>query len=447
MITKIKQLDWLILLSSAVLLIVGGYAQQLASTTESILLTGNESSLFHHHLISVCISVLLGAVFFRLTNASFLYHNSAWLLLSGLLLTLLTLVPSIGYVVNGADRWLNIASFTIYPIPLTMLVTIIFMSKLLADSVTGKDGNDKFILKIKIHKYIAETFIKKFSLIFFGICAYFFVITYLQPDSAALIVFFELMLLMSLLVKQYKCVGLLFVLMTIYIIFSLVLNEYRGYSVLGILADAWQDQYHDGYPLIKSMIAVGGGNWFGVGHQNAIMHAYLPAVKDSFIFAAVIEQIGVIGALAIITLTSIIVYRSCVIANQLMANQKLFEGILVFGLAAWISLLSLAHLSGVLGGLPFYNFIYPFLSYGGTYSLSLILAISIILKFGLEAMPVTQQGTSTKQYINPKAFWIVLMISYSFIVFRMIDLAVFNTSLDVHYQKHINLDKLTTIIQ
>jgi cell division protein FtsW (lipid II flippase) len=144
---------------------------------------------------------------------------------------------------------------------------------------------------------------------------------------------------------------------------------FAGYQLFGhvrtrvaIWLDPWQSVYGSGNQIAQGLFAIGGGGMFGMGLGKGFGTVKIPAVETDFIFAVIAEELGFIGALAIILLFLVIIYRCFVIA--LRANDE-FGTILAGGLGFLFAFEALIILAGVTKLLPLTGLPLPWVSYGG----------------------------------------------------------------------------------
>jgi cell division protein FtsW len=135
--------------------------------------------------------------------------------------------------------------------------------------------------------------------------------------------------------------------------------------------DPWRTARGAGFQLIQSFIALGnGGGWgqgLGLGRQKMF---YLPQAHTDFVFAVVVEDLGIAGALAIFILFGTILFRGMRIARE---EPDTFASLLAAGLTALLSLQALINMAVVIGLVPTKGLPLPFLSYGGT---SIVMALA-----------------------------------------------------------------------
>ena len=264
-----------------------------------------------------------------------------------LALLALTLIPTVGAKINNARRWLSIGSFrTFQPSELTKLVMVLYFS---------------YYMVKKQEKIKSFSFTVLPSLI---IVSVFFSLIIMQPDLGTAIN----ILVLSVAIWFIAGVRLLHLLGIAAIvgpaIAAMAWNEPYQRARLLMFLDPWQDAQGSGYQLIQSLTAIGKGGMAGVGlGQGQQKLFYLPEPYSDFIFSTVGEELGFLGALAIITLFGILIWRGMLIA---LRAPDLFGTYAAFGLTLLIGIQAIFNMGVVSGIFPTKGLPLPFISHGGT---------------------------------------------------------------------------------
>lgn len=138
--------------------------------------------------------------------------------------------------------------------------------------------------------------------------------------------------------------------------------------------DPWTHEREAGYQMVRAQIAVGSGGLFGVGLGGGREKRSLPAVESDYIFAAIAEEVGLLGSLGVITLLGMVVWA----CFQSAARAPTRAGRLYWaGLGVWIGAGALMNLSMAVGLLPTMGLPLPFVSAGGSALVSLMAAIGV----------------------------------------------------------------------
>ena len=139
---------------------------------------------------------------------------------------------------------------------------------------------------------------------------------------------------------------------------------------------------NSGYQVCNGYIAINNGGLFGVGiGKSTQKYLYLPASHTDFIFAIVIEELGALVGVLLIIGYAYIIYLMFKISKSCYNLQN---SVICYGIAIYFMLHVLVNLSGVLGVLPLTGVPLPFLSYGGSFTLSFIASIAVVQRIHIE---------------------------------------------------------------
>lgn len=289
--------------------------------------------------------------------------------LAALLLMVLPLLPGVGREINGARLWLRVAGFTIQPAELAKLGLVAFFASYLADKrqllsvATSRLGPFMvppprafapiaFIWAISLMVLVTQNDFG-LSLLFFGI---FVVLLYAATARAAYVA---------------TGVGLfLFGATAAYLLFGHVRLR------VDVWLDPWSQYEGGGYQLAQSLFALGTGGIFGVGWGQG-RPDFIPFVQTDFIFAAFGEELGLIGATALLLCYFLLVGRGFVVA--LRARDD-FGLLLATGLTAIFALQVFVILGGVTRLIPLTGLTLPFASYGGSSLLANYVLLALLLR-------------------------------------------------------------------
>src|SRR5204863_3538501 len=144
--------------------------------------------------------------------------------------------------------------------------------------------------------------------------------------------------------------------------FLLAFSDYRRRRILAFL-NPWADPLGDGFQMIQSMIAIGTGGVFGRGLMNGVQRLfYRPEPHTDFIYSVIAEELGLIGATAIVICFAVIAWRGLRVA---LRAPDTFGSFLALGLTTMMAVQAFFNISVALGVLPTKGIPLPFLSYGG----------------------------------------------------------------------------------
>ena len=302
---------------------------------------------------------LLLMMFISKVHYKIYYKYANVILLGSLLLLILVLIPGVGSIRNGSRSWFGIGSLGIQPSEAAKISILIFSSKYLSQSENY------------IKNYIKGVFP---ILIITGIL---FFLIMLQPDlGTGLILFISVIALLFLSgvdMKFFLGGGIIGVAGVVLLI---IIAPYRMDRIISFM-DPWKDALGTGFQMIQSLYAIGPGGLFGMGYLNSIQkHFYLPEPQTDFIFSVIAEEFGVVGALIVVGLFGILLYRGMKISNNC---QDLFGKYLSFGILFQIIFQATLNLCVVVGLIPVTGVTLPFLSYGGSSLLVSMASIGILL--------------------------------------------------------------------
>jgi len=152
--------------------------------------------------------------------------------------------------------------------------------------------------------------------------------------------------------------------------------QWRYERILAFL-DPWSDPLGRGFHIIQSLIAVGTGGLTGVGLMEGKQKLfYLPEPHTDFIFAVLAEETGLVGALAVVALFGIFLYRG---AHTALGTRDVFGRYLAAGITAMVAAQALLNISVVLGLMPTKGIPLPLVSYGGSSLFVTLASIGVLL--------------------------------------------------------------------
>jgi len=275
-------------------------------------------------------------------------------------IVMLAAVMFIGSSALGAQRWIQIGSFTIQPSEFSKIIMIIFLARLL----------DKNINSLNSFKGLIPIFISV------GIP---FALVLKQPDMGTSLVFlailFGMLFVAGIRIKHLAAiigVGLAFI-----PIFWQFLKDYQKQRLL-VFIDPNVDPLGSGYHIIQSKIAIGSGMLFGKGLFNGTQSQlnFLPENHTDFIFAVIGEELGFIGAIIILLLYLIVLLRSIKIAESARDN---FGTLLAAGITSMLVFHILVNVGMTAGIMPVTGIPLPLMSYGVSSLTNNMISIGILL--------------------------------------------------------------------
>ena len=340
-----ESVDYPFLFLVLLLLAVGLIMLYSASYAQSEYDTGYEISTKYLQKQAVCAGIGLAAMWFFSRIPTVLWYRWAWGLY-GISIALLLSVLVIGQEVNGAKRWINIAGLQFQPSEVAKFTMIVLFARL-----TRRFGQE------------AKTF--RFGVLGFGMALMGILVPLALEKHLSAIMLMGMVAVVMMFVAGTRTRWLLAgaagaaVFVVIYI-------SFMGYA--GDRVTAWlhpeQDPGDTGYQILQSLYAIGSGGLFGLGFgKSRQKYLYLPFQYNDYIFAICCEELGLVGAMAIVALFAAAILRGYWIA--LHARDR-FSTVLCAGLVTLIAVQTILNLCVVTNLLPSTGIALPFFSYGGT---------------------------------------------------------------------------------
>jgi cell division protein FtsW len=287
------------------------------------------------------------------------------ILIISLVLLAATLAPGIGKMINGSRRWLRYGMFSFQPSELAKFAIIVYMSYYIAKK--GERLRD-FINGL-VPAYV--------------VCGVFLAIAALQPDfgAAMTIAAVTFMLLFVGGAKLTHLGGTALVALP-FVYYAVAHSAYRLRRIFSFL-DPWADPQGAGHQIIQSFLAFGSGGIFGRGlGESRQKFLFLPERHSDFIYAVIGEELGLIGALAVLLLFLVILWRGVRIA---FAAGDQFSRLLALGITFLICVQGMINMAVVTGLLPTKGITLPFVSYGGSSLVVTLGAMGVLLNISREA--------------------------------------------------------------
>jgi cell division protein FtsW len=293
-------------------------------------------------------------------------HNQGLLLLCfGLLL--LVFVPGIGRSVNGASRWINLGISNFQAVEAVKLMYIVWLASYLKRYSEEVSATWPAMLKP------------------LGVAVLLMAVLALQPDFGSLSLILAITGGMLVLggVNMPRMFGPVLVLLPVLAVLAIA-EPYRVRRLTSFL-DPWADPFNSGYQLTQALIAVGRGEWFGVGLGASVQKlSYLPEAHTDFILAVIAEELGFVGVCMVIALYAGLVGRALWLGLQCVDMRRHFSGYCAFGVALWIGLQSFVSIGVNLGLLPTKGLTLPLISSGGSSVLMTCAALGLLLRVSYE---------------------------------------------------------------
>ncbi len=342
------------LLTVTTLLVLLGLA---ALYSFSINASGSTAAVFTKQLLFVLIGLMISAA---ITRLDYRWLGGVHWLLFGLAIAILIAVRLFGQTIHGTTGWFAFAGFQFQPVEFVKIVMTIVLARYFSDH---RDRLDRW-----------STILTSGAIIGAPV-----VLILLQPDfgSAVILIGLWLGLLILLPVPRRYLASVVVVFAMIGVIswFGL-LKPYQHNRVLNFLSPG-RDPQKSGYNVQQAITAIGSGQWFGrglgLGPQSQLN--FLPERQTDFIFASIGEELGLVGAGAVVFLFGLFFWRLARLARSTREN---FSFLLVTALALTLFIQVVINLAMNVGLFPVTGVPLPFVSYGGSSLLASLIAVGLL---------------------------------------------------------------------
>jgi cell division protein FtsW len=281
------------------------------------------------------------------------------LLLLAMLLLFLVLIPGIGIKVNGARRWLGFGGFTFQPSEIAKLAVILVLSSYMA---ANYNRMKEFMVGLLPP-----------ALLLLAVCG----LVIFEPHvSGAIVIFVVGAILIFVGGASLKWLfGIGSAGVAALVGFALLTPHAR--TRIEVWLDPFKDPTGSGFQTIQSLYAIGSGGPLGQGLGNSRQKfLYIPEPQNDYIFSIVCEELGFIGAMMVIVLFVLLIWRGFVIAYH--AKDK-FGSLVVVGIISRVAVQVILNIAVVTNTVPPTGISLPFFSYGGTALMMLLAEMGIVL--------------------------------------------------------------------
>lgn len=339
----------------------------------------NYGQPFHfvsRQLVFLALGAVLGAFLYRLPLAIWEKYGPH-MIIAALVALALVLIPGIGKEVNGSRRWIDLGVFTVQVSETVKLLIIVYLAGYL-------------VRRGHLVQTTFGGFLRPLALM--GVAS---ALLLLEPDFGASVVIVGTALLMLFVagVRFSQFAALIGVVGTIGALL-IALSPYRMRRFVSFL-DPFSDPFNSGFQLTQSLIAIGSGGVTGVGFGSSVQKLfYLPEAHTDFLFAVLAEELGLVGALALIALFGFIVFRCFRLSREAEEQGNRFGGFIALGIGIWIGLQSFINLGVNMGVLPTKGITLPLMSYGGSSAIVFAAAFALLLRVEWEVRQGRELGVS-----------------------------------------------------
>jgi cell division protein FtsW len=341
-------------------------------TSASVSIASQESGQPFYYLERQLLLTLTGvacaAVMFCIPT-ELLERISVPLLVVAVALLVVVLVPGVGHAVNGSRRWLHLGGVNFQVSEAARVLVLIYIAS----------------YAVRREAPLRESFaglVKPLGLLF-AVC----ILLLAEPDFGAATVLFA------------TGFGLLFLAgARLRYVIAMTALAAAGFGVLAVSStyrlrrlttflDPWADPYNSGFQLTQSLIAIGRGQWLGVGLGDSVQKLfYLPEAHTDFLFAVLAEELGLAGVVVTLALFMGLIWRSFHIARLASEAGLKFAAYLAAGFGLWVGIQAFINIGVNMGVLPTKGLTLPLMSYGRSSLIVALAWVGLLLRVYHEAM-------------------------------------------------------------
>ncbi len=355
------QIDPFVVMLTGVLLLLG----IIMVGSASVALAAKEGDLFsfqEKQFIFGIGGVLLALAVMRVPTEFWQRH--AYVLLGiSLALLLFVLIPGLGLKVNGSRRWLHLYWFNFQASEASRVLILIYLCSYL----------------VRREEEIRTTFLGILKPLGLLVIAAAFLLA--EPDlGAGVVIMVTGFVMLFLAGAQLRYLVGIAIAVTLPIAAVVRLTPWRWERVISFL-NPWADPERTGYQLTQALMAIGRGEWFGVGLGGSVQKLlWLPEAHTDFIFSVYAEELGLVAVAALILLFLALSYRSLVIARNAADAGLKFQSYLAASFGVWLTLQAFINIAVNMGALPTKGLTLPLLSYGRSSLLVTLIWIGMVLR-------------------------------------------------------------------
>jgi len=383
----LRRLDWVLLAVVAALVAVGTLLVWSATATRDDLTGGEATAFATKQLLNVAIGVLL-AVLVASTDHRWVRIWTPLVYLASLAGLVAVLVPGVGQVINGSQSWLSVGGLSLQPSEFAKLAVIAAIAVLVAEKSEGSKAGDR-LRDIDVAQALA-------------IAAVPAVLILRQPDLGTLMVLaattFGVVALAG--APRRWLVGLL-VLAVGGVVLAVKLQVLAGYQLdrFAAFTNPALDPQGAGYNTTQARIAIGNGGLFGQGlfDGSQTQSGFVPAQHTDFVFTVAGEELGLVGAGAIIVLFGLLLLRALRIAAH---AHDMFGRLAAGGIACWFGFQAFQNIGMCLGIMPVTGVPLPLVSYGGTSMFAALMAVGLLQNIHLRTDHTLALGAAVRSRVT-----------------------------------------------
>jgi cell division protein FtsW len=346
----------------AALLLVGLIMVASASIGVSERETGSAFFYFQRQLVYVGLGLVAALLAIAIPTSVWEKH-SIYLLAGAFVLLVLVLVPGLGHEVNGSRRWVRLGFMNFQASELARVMLLTYIASYAVRRSDELCGSFKGFMKPV------------------GVLGAAAVLLLAEPDFGAATVLMATGLAVLFLAGVRLHHLLVPVLVAVAGMAVLAVTSSYRMRRLTAFRNPWDDPFDSGFQLVQSLIAIGRGEWFGVGLGSSVQKLfYLPEAHTDFVFAVLAEEFGFVGVVAVVGLFALLVGRALDISRKAADAGLKFQSYLAASIGIWVGLQAFVNIGVNMGLLPTKGLTLPLVSYGGSSMLVTLGVLGVLLR-------------------------------------------------------------------
>jgi cell division protein FtsW len=369
-------LDWITIALALSIVLLGLVMVTSASVSIASQESGQPFYYLERQLLLTLIGLACAALLFSIPT-ELVERASPVLLGIACVLLLIVLVPGVGHAVNGSRRWMRLAGANFQVSELARVLVLIYIASY---AVRREE---------QLRESLAGLAKPLGLLLFVG------ALLLVEPDfGAATVLFATGFGLLFLAGARIRYVVAMLALAAALFGLLAVTSSYR-LRRLTVFLDPWAHPFTSGFQLTQSLIAIGRGQWFGVGLGDSVQKLfYLPEAHTDFLFAVLAEELGLAGVLLTLALFLALIWRSFQIARLAAEVGLKFQAYLAAGFGLWVGIQAFINIGVNMGVLPTKGLTLPLMSYGRSSLIVALAWVGLLLRVYHEAS-AKQRGSAS----------------------------------------------------
>ena len=362
-------IDWVLVMIVLALLVFGLVMLYSASSYEASIKFHNPSYYVVKQLISTVIGLVVMAVVALIPHKFF--EKIAILVYLVAVAAMILVKTPLGLEANGAYRWIDLKFVTVQPSEIMKVALVLVLAMLLSRYVN----------------YLGDI---KMYLIVMGLCVVAVALTvFITDDLGTGIIMFAMGFIMIFVASK----KIRYLIITLVVFLAGGVSYVLLRSTKRVRVQAWLnlDKYADdiGYQITQALYAIGSGGLLGKGLGKSTQKlGFVPESENDMIFSIIGEELGIIGGIILIALVALLLWRMKKIFDS---AADLYGKIVVAGVAAHIAIQTFLNIAVVTNLLPNTGVPLPFISYGGTAVIFLLIEIGLVLSVSRVHAPTVEE--------------------------------------------------------